>query len=221
MRNFISFVFLAVFSVAIMASCQTKETTTNTVVKTTVKEIGSEGFTLKKVVKDDTVWGYSQESYGTGIQWREIVKENPFLNEEGRIYYDQGREKWIVLIYPGETVKIKGQVLSPTFISEESTTTVTSETIGIPWWGWLIIAVGSVIILFLIVGTTGLLSYHRQYRPCYPPSNYFCEPPYLGRPASMDYESCPDGSFLLTSRGFGETTLNRDANGKTSLSVRR
>ena len=86
MRNLISFVLVALFAVVTMASCQTKNTTTTTTVKTTVKEIGSEGFILKKVVKGDTVWGYSQESYGTGIQWREIVKENPFLNEEGRIY---------------------------------------------------------------------------------------------------------------------------------------
>lgn len=204
-----------------MASCQNKDTKTTTVVKTTVKEIGSDGFILKKVVKGDTVWGYSDEVYGTGFQWRDIVAENPFLSEPGRIYYDQELEKWIVLIYPGEQIRIRGQVITPTFISEETTVTTSTETVGIPWWGWLLIAVGSVIILFLIVGTTGLLSYHRQYRPCYPPSNYFCEPPYLGRPASMDYQSRPDGGMSLTSRGFGETTFTREADGSTHLAVRR
>lgn len=220
MRNFISisFVFIVIFAVATMTSCQNQKNTTTTTIETTIREIGSGGFLVKKVIKGDTVWGYSQESYGTGIQWREIVKENPFLNEDGRIYYDQGRSKWIVLIYPGEQIRIRGQVVTPTFISEEKTTIVSSETTGIPWWGWLLIVVGSIIALFFLIGSLGLCSYHRN-RPYYPP--YCCEPSYLGRTASMDYQSCPDGGFSLTSRGFGETTFNRDANGRTSLSVRR
>ncbi len=206
-----------------MASCQNKDTKTTTVVKTTVKEIGSEGFVLKKVVKGDTIWGYSDEAYGTGTQWRDIVAENPFLNEPSRIYYDQGREKWIVLIYPGEQIRIRGQVVTPTFISEETHVTTTTETVGVPWWGWLLIAVGSVVVLFFLFGLVGLSSYHRQCRPCGLHSiDHCCEPFYMvGRPASMDYQSCPDGGFSLTSRGFGETTFNRDANGRTSLSVRR
>lgn len=201
-----------------MASCQTKETTTTNVVKTTTKELRTEGFLVKKVIKGDTVWGYSDEVYGTGTQWRDIVAENPFLNEPGRIYYDQARQKWIVIIYPGEIVKIKGQIITPTFVSEEKTTTVTSETTGIPWWGWLLIGVGSIIALFFLIGSLGLCSYHRNH-PCYPP--YCCEPSYLGRPASMDYHAEPNGSFSLSSRGFGETTFSRDAEGRTTLSVRR
>lgn len=221
MKNIISF-FLVIFSIVLMASCQNKDTKTTTVVKTTVKEIGSEGFVLKKVVKGDTVWGYSDEVYGTGLQWRDIVAENPFLNEPGRIYYDQARQKWIVIIYPGETIKIKGQVLSPTFVSVETTTTTITEITGIPWWGWLLIAIGSAVVLFFLFGLIGLSSYHRHCRPFGLHSiDHCCDSPYLGRPASMDYQSCPDGGFSLTSRGFGETTFNRDANGRTSLSVRR
>ena len=205
-----------------MASCQTQNSKTTTVVKTMVKEIGSEGFVLKKVVRGDTVWGYSDEVYGTGFQWRDIVAENPFLNEEGRIYYDQGRQKWIVLIYPGETVKIKGQVLSPTFVSEKTTTTTITETTGIPWWGWLLIAVGSAVVLFFLFGLIGLSSYHRHCRPFGLHSiDHCCDSPYLGRPTSMDYQSRPDGGMSLTSRGFGETTFTREADGSIHLAVRR
>ena len=217
MKKFFIFFFVVVI-VATLFSCQTKTVDTKTVVKTTVKEIGSEGFILKKVVRGDTVWGYSDEVFGTGLQWREIVAENPFLKEPGRIYYDQARQKWIVIIYPGEIVKIKGQLVTPTFVSEETTTTTITETTGIPWWGWLLIGVGSIIALFFLIGSLGLCSYHRNH-PCYPP--YCCEPSYLGRPASMDYQSRPDGGMSLTSRGFGETTFTREADGSIHLAVRR
>ncbi|NCU28509.1 MAG: hypothetical protein EOM85_02455, partial [Candidatus Moranbacteria bacterium] len=163
MRNFISLLLVALFAVVTMASCQTKNTTTKTVVKTTVKEIGTEGFLIKKVVKGDTIWGYSQETYGIGIEWREIVAENPFLNQPGRIYYDQTRSKWIVIIYPGEVVKIRGQFITPTFVSEEVTTTTNTETAGIPWWGWLcFIALGSTV----IGGIIYLLTRNNMGRNC-------------------------------------------------------
>lgn len=132
------FYFAIVAIVAItLSSCQTKTVDTKTVVKTTVKEIGTEGFLIKKVVKGDTVWGYSQETYGTGVDWREIVKENPFLNQPNRVYYDKERAMWIVIIYPGESIRIRGQVVTPTFVSEETSTTTSTETVGVPWWGWL------------------------------------------------------------------------------------
>lgn len=144
-------------------SCQNGSTTTTTVVKTTVKEMGTDGFLLKKVVNGDTIWGYSQETYGTGTEWRDIVAENPFLNQPGRVYYDQARQKWIVLIYPGETIRIKGQLVNPTFISEETTITTTPTKSGVPWWGWLcFIALGSTV----IGGIIYLLTRNNMGRNC-------------------------------------------------------
>lgn len=219
MKRFFLF-FIVIFTVAIMASCQTQTKTTKTTVKNTVKEIGTEGFLFKKVVRGDTVWGYSQETYGTGLRWRDVVKENPFLDEPGRVYYDQTRSKWIVIILPGEVIRIKGQFITPTFVSEETTTTTTTETEGIPWWGWLLVAVGSAIVLFFIFGIVGLFSFHRQCRPCCTP--YCSEPSCFGRPMSIEYQSeANSGCFSLTSRGFGETTLSRNADGRTNLMVRR
>lgn len=222
MRNFIFFVFVVIFALATTASCQNQKNTTTTTVETTIREIGSEGFLIKKVIKGDTVWGYSDEVYGTGTQWRDIVAENQFLNEPGRIYYDEARQKWIVIIYPGEIVKIKGQIITPTFVSEEKTTTVTSETTGIPWWGWTLIAAGSAVILFFVIGMVGLSSFYKKGYPYCPPATTEdnSETTLLRKPVSMDYQTNLDGSFSLTSRGFGETTFSRDAEGRTTLSVR-
>lgn len=208
---------LATFSVVIVSSCQTKNTTTEKTVKVTTKEMGTEGFILKKVIKGDTVWGYSDEAYGTGLQWREIVAENPFLNESGRVYYDQEREKWIVIIRPGEIVKIKGQVLAPSFISEETTTTITTETIGIPCWGWLIIILGGIAFIFFLIGTIGLFSFHRN-RPYYESRYHYhanCNYP------SVNYRSSADGGISICSQGAGDFSFARRADGDTSFTVRR
>lgn len=217
MKNFVTVMIIAIFSIAILASCQKSNVRTETTTKTTVKEIGDEGFILKKVVKGDTVWGYSDEAYGTGLQWREIVAENPFLNESGRVYYDQGRGKWIVIIYPGETIRIRGQIITPAFTSEETTTTITTKTIGIPWWGWLLIVLGGIISIFFLVGTIGLFSFHRN-RPyyesrCYRHGN--CNYP------SVNYRSSADGDISICSQGAGDFSFTRRADGETSFTVRR
>lgn len=185
-------------------------------VKTTVKEIGTEGFLIKKVVKGDTVWGYSQQAYGTGLSWREIVAENPFLNESGRIYYDQNREMWIVLIYPGESIRIKGQVMTPTFVSEETTTTTDTEVVGIPWWGWLIMAVGGSIILFFLFGTMGLISYHR----CCGPQSCCSTPIIIGGP-SVDYHVTASGDRRVRVEGARETTVSHSTNGELKITARQ
>lgn len=141
MKKSIILLSILVILTSLFVACNNQATTTAvTTIKTTMTEPGSGGFILKKVIKGDTVWGYSQEVYGTGIEWRQIVAENPFLSEPGRIYYDQARGKWIVIIKPGETIKIGGKYVSPTFTSEETTTITTKEpATGLPWWGWLLI----------------------------------------------------------------------------------
>lgn len=146
---------LVVIFTSFLVSCTNQPVTTTTVttVKTTMTEPGSNGFILKKVIKGETVWGYSQETYGTGVEWRQIVAENAFLSQPGRIYYDQARAKWIVLIYPGETIKIGGKYISPTFTSEETTTSTTTTpgtTNYTPLWISLA-AIGGILLLALLI----------------------------------------------------------------------
>lgn len=219
MKKFFYFAVVAIVAILI-SSCQKQTTTVEKVTKTTVKEIGTEGFILKKVVKGNTIWGYSEEVYGTGIPWREIVAENPFLAD--RVYYDSKRGQWIVKIYEdrGEVVKIriKGQVINPTFTSEETTTTTNTETVGIPWWGWLLIAVGGIIFIFFLFGTMGLISYHRCCRPqpvCYCPISTSPTTP------RISYNAMANGGKRTSIEGAKETTITHSANGDLKITARQ
>jgi len=216
MKKFFYFAVVAIVAI-LVSSCQKQTTTIEKQVKTTVKEIGTEGFLIKEVIKGDTVWGYSEEVYGTGFSWRDIVAENPFLNEPGRIYYDQNRERWIVIIYPGESVIIKGQVITPTFTSEETTVTTTTETAGIPWWGWLLMSVGGIIIIFFLLGTVGLVFYQKCYRP---------EPACCYRPTpttpSVVYHTMVSGDRTVRVEGARETIISHSTtSGELKITTRQ
>lgn len=221
------FVLIVVALVATLSfSCQQKTVTVEKSTKTTVSQIGSTGFIIKKVIKGDTVWGYSEEVYGTGVEWREIVAENPFLNQPGRVYYDQGREKWIVILFPGESIRIKGQVVTPTFVSEETSTTTSTETVGVPWWGWLIIAVGGIIFLFFLLGTIGLISFRRCYRPlnCCPapcPCPVPCPPAPDPAMPSVSYNSSANGEKRARVEGARETVITHSSNGEMTVTARQ
>ncbi|MBK5215288.1 MAG: hypothetical protein JJE53_00555 [Candidatus Pacebacteria bacterium] len=152
-------VFLTVAVMAFMiSSCgnqpSSKVVTTTTTTKTSISDMN--GFTIKTkvVVKGETVWGYSEKEYGTGFKWREIIAMNPFLNAPGRIYFNPERKQWIVIIYPGEVVKIGNEILIPSYTVEETVTTTTSTPIksdsGIPWWGWLLIGALIAFVVWLI-----------------------------------------------------------------------
>lgn len=140
-----------------MSSCNQQQTsTTNTTVKTTFSTEPTGSFLIKKQVvkKGDTVWAYSKDHYGTGTKWRDIVSQNPFLNEPGRVYFDTVLGEWIVVIKPGEELKIGGEVVSPVFVVEENTTTttVTKQSVfpELPWFGWLSIGIFILALAWLI-----------------------------------------------------------------------
>lgn len=96
--------------------------------------------------------GLFRKAYGTGVQWRDIVAQNPFLQQPGRVYYNEAKKMWIVKIYPGEVVKIGGDIIAPSCVFEQTTTTV-EETEPpkpiIPWWGWLLMLVVVAFIIWL------------------------------------------------------------------------
>lgn len=152
------FLIIVIFGLSFMSCNQTdtREATT-TVVKnttTTITEPGTDGFLLKKqvVVHGNTVWGFTQKVYGTGTNWRDVVAQNPFLQQPGRVYYDDVKKMWIVLIYPGEVLKLGSEVISPTYVVEESTTTTTvTKPALIPWWEWALIITAIVAFLLIII----------------------------------------------------------------------
>lgn len=202
----------------LFVSCQKQNQTTTVekVVKTTSKEMSQDGFLFKKVVRGDTIWGYSEQVYGTGIEWRQIVSENPFLGEPGRIYYNDNLKKWIVIIYPGEIIRIGGSVITPTFVSEETftTTTTATEIIGIPWWGWLLIVLGGIIALFFLLGCVGLISYERQS-----PRSQVVE--YCPRTPYLSYTCETNGNRRLRVEGMSDTSIVQDSKGNLDITVRQ
>ena len=155
------FLFLMLGSFACFTSCNQPQKTVTTVTTTTVTPIEpTNGFYVKSqvVFKGNTVWGISQKIYGTGFRWREIVAQNPFLSAPGRVYYNDSKKMWIVIIYPGEVLKIGGEVITPNYIVEVTkTTTTTNEKPAImpvaPLWMWLLalIVAGIVVMIVLLI----------------------------------------------------------------------
>ena len=140
----LSFLIFVISISFLFISCEKPVTTTQTttVTKVTTSEPGSDGFLISRqlVVKGSTVWGFSRQFYGTGMKWRDIVAQNPFLNEPDRVYYNNDRKMWIVKLHFGEFIRIGNEVISPTVTVEETTTTVEktvddSSSSNLIWWG--------------------------------------------------------------------------------------
>gem|GEM_PF-2178499 len=149
-------VALVAFSFFI-SSCQTQTVTSEKTVTTVMQtgdNPGTDGFILK-VKKGDTVWDFSQKVYGTGFKWRDIVAQNQFLNEPGRV--EKKGDKWIVLIYPGEEIRIGDKVITTNGygqIIETTATTVKTTGPTTPSWPWYWFAVA---IVALCLATTFLV----------------------------------------------------------------
>lgn len=162
--------FAIVFAIAVLmiafTSCKNQSKTVTTVTTTTTLTPAepdmSNGFYVKtqKVIKGNTLWGISKQNYGTGFRWRDIVEQNPFLNQPDRVYYDQAKKKWMVLIYPGEILKIGNEVINPTYVFEEVKTTIATTTpdqsmfeLIMPLWGWLLTAlvIAGIVALFVLL----------------------------------------------------------------------
>jgi hypothetical protein len=153
MKKLFILLIVVIFGLSFSACTETEITT---VVKTTIQtetNPGTEGFVIK-VKKGDTVWDFSQKIYGTGFKWRDIVAQNPFLNEPGRV--EKKGDKWVVWIYPGEEIRIGNKVVTVdnknqiTETTEKTTTTITEAKT--PWeWLWFVVVAVGIILLFLFL----------------------------------------------------------------------
>ena len=151
---------IAVVAMAMVSSCQSYDSGTYSYyssekTETNAEQVEQNGFILKRVKPGDTLWEYSEEIFGKGVEWREILKENPHLI--GRLSYDSNRNLPVVIIYPGERVRIGGGEIHPSFSSSTNSTTTISSSyrnekgVSIAWWTWVIPS-----FLFLLV-TVGVL----------------------------------------------------------------
>ncbi len=59
----------------------------------------------------DNAWGLSEKNFGTGVEWRQLIEMNPFLQEPGRVWYDHNKKMWFCMIHPGEVLKRPAKVL--------------------------------------------------------------------------------------------------------------
>lgn len=110
------------------------------------EQIEAEGFVVKTVKPGDTLWEYSEQVFGTGYKWREILRENPFLNQPGRVEQD-ATGRWIVILYKGESIIVRGGIIYPSSTSSSSsaTTVVSShheKRTSVVWWMWVLIGLG-------------------------------------------------------------------------------
>lgn len=151
-------IFLLPLFLTLFFSCAKPVTTTVTTVttKTTLTEPGTNGFLISQeiVVRGNTVWGFSRESYGTGMQWRDIVAQNPFLQQPGRVYYNKDRKMWIVKIHVGEVVKIGGSIITPSCVVEETTTITKTTPVPesvFPYLGLIPYAIVSILIIWFLI----------------------------------------------------------------------
>ena len=64
-----------------------------------------------EVKPGDNTWNLSKDWYYDGYQWGQIVEQNPFLREPGRIRYDSITKMVYCRIEPGETLVHYNQVL--------------------------------------------------------------------------------------------------------------
>lgn len=156
-------IFYLMLVVIFLSSCNnsqpqpTPQKVTTTVIAEKVT-YSNQGFYVEQqfIVKGNTVWGISEKVYGTGLQWRDIIALNPFLNTPDRLYYNPDRKMWIVRIYPGEVLNIGGQKVYPSCTYERTTTTTTTEPIPastsiIPWWEWVLVVIAIVALLLGLI----------------------------------------------------------------------
>ena len=160
MKKIILISLIAVVAMAMVSSCQSYESGSYSHYSSekteNAEQVEQNGFILKRVKPGDTLWEYSEEVYGTGYKWGEILQENPHLI--GRLSYDSNLNLPVVIIYPGESVRIGGKEIYPSFSSSSRSTTKTISSsyknekgVSVAWWTWVIPS-----FLFLLV-TVGVL----------------------------------------------------------------
>lgn len=168
MKTNILISLIAVVAMAMVSSCQTYNSGTYSYYSsektdTNADLIEQDGFIVKMVKSGDTLWEYSEGVYGTGYKWEEILRENPHL--VGRLSYDRSRNLPVVIIYPGEIVKIGGKEIYPSFSSSTNSTTTISSSyrnekgVSVAWWTWVIPS----LLIALVAGAIAWLRYATRF----------------------------------------------------------
>lgn len=158
------FVFFALLiSAYVFTSCNQNQPKSS-IVEQQIRVIEPEFFyVVKEVVKAGyNTWDRAKVHYGSGFMWRDIVAQNKFLQEPGRVWQDKVSGIWYCLIRPGEELIIGTTKVNPVFIENIDAPTkenvvkageIISTPPLMPWWEWLIsfLVVAVVVALFVIL----------------------------------------------------------------------
>jgi len=115
---------------------------------------------VREVKPGDNAWNMAKDVYYDGYRWVDIVAQNSFLREPGRIYYDSIKKIWFCLMKPGEKIVMYNEVLpmiqkqdsvvDPQPPGEKDKPVIVNEKQNFPWWIFLVLL--ALIVLFFIAG---------------------------------------------------------------------
>lgn len=111
-------------------------------------------YVVKDTVKSGhNTWDRAKVFYNNGFEWRQIVKENEFLQEPGRVWKDETTGIWYCLILPGEVLNIGKAQVNPVFedtIVSKPVLPVEESTTDVSWLVWLFVFIGLLLLAYLI-----------------------------------------------------------------------
>ncbi len=84
---------------------------------------------LKVVTYGDNLWNLAKQVYWNGWNFGDLVAQNKFLQEPGRLYYDKKNNWFYVMIHPGEKL-MTYQPTEPQVIPIGHSETVKDDTAG-------------------------------------------------------------------------------------------
>jgi len=158
-------IFLVLCAVLIMTACtQTPQPQVAKKGQDSVRVVEPNFFyVVKDTVKSGAnTWDRAMHIYGDGYCWRDIVRNNSFLQEQGRTWQDTMTGIWYCLVLPGEVLEI-GTVFPdlkftdslpiippPVSVVKSATASQDQSIFSWPWWAWLLLFIGFAFIGALI-----------------------------------------------------------------------
>ncbi|MCC6323391.1 hypothetical protein IT400_01215 [Candidatus Nomurabacteria bacterium] len=119
---------------------------------------------MTEVKPGDNAWDIASEIFYDGYKWRDLVEQNPFLKQPGRVYYSPEKNWYYCMMKPGENL-VTYEQFTPTVesvLQEKDTVGVTKDVASVPpvplEYGnadtialWVIASlIGLIILLYLI-----------------------------------------------------------------------
>ncbi len=89
---------------------------------------------MMEVKPGDNAWDIASEIFYDGYKWRDLVEQNPFLKQPGRVYYSPEKNWYYCMMKPGENL-VTYEQFTPTVesvLQEKDTVGVTKDVASVP-----------------------------------------------------------------------------------------